>query len=435
MNRSVTRDRRPGSELLFVCVALLSSQASAQTSVHLTGSATAAYTDNALGAPSDPGPGQAGPIATPFFLLTPGGILFHDARRSRYLLGYERHFAFLLKASENDSAADMLTAQGVFLLSPRDTLTLSLYATHSSFAGLLLDSTRPGVSEPRTGYQTERFRADLTEGYNRQLSERWQLIQSSSFGVVTPLGARAEEPFRYRIGTGLGVEHSDGRTSYGLLGGATYFRAVALEEEVQVETEQAALFEARARVRRDFGSYWSSELFGGLGLSHDLERRSALSPIFGAALHFGSQAFQADLRYGHQRDVHLESFEILESDEGALNFVVPLSRLHPIRFFGANTFARSRSTDLDEERARESVYVWMSEARLEWQGDWYALGARYQHFQQFGAGPGALRLPNMSRDVVMLTLSGMIPPRRLAPVPIAPPRRVDGTAGAAPAPE
>lgn len=407
-------------------LALVCSAARAQTSVHATGEASAAYTDNAFAAAEDaPEP----EVETFFFMLTPGALLLHEGPAARYRVAYQRHYTFFLEAPDRDDASDTALAEARYSLSPIQTLTLGLYLTHSSFAGLFLDTVRPGAREARVGYEVERLRADFLQSYAHQLSPSWTFLQSSVFGVLLPIDGQEFEPLRYRLGGELGAEYVAQQDAYAALAGVTYFRTEALSSELTTPEEDAVLLSARGRWRRNLSLRWSSEVSAGLGLAlaHD---DHALDGLGGAALYFAEQAWNAKLHYTHSQTSSLETFDVLVIDQVGLELGGSPSARRLVQLSCLSSLAHHR--ELLTDAAAESVNVWLSEAQVQWLPNWFSLALRYQYLRQFDSSGGE-RLPNLSRHLVMLTAAAMFPERRVQPVPVAPPSRVDTESAESPA--
>ncbi|HVJ16979.1 MAG TPA: hypothetical protein VM686_16170 [Polyangiaceae bacterium] len=407
-----------GALVLSLC-----SGARAQTSVHATADVSAAYSDNAFGVAED---GPEEPVGTFFFMLTPGALLYHDTARAHYSVAYQRHYAFFLEASENNSASDTAAAELNYALSPIQTLTLGLYLTHSSFAGLIADATLPGANEARVGYEAERLRTDLQQTYTQELSFNWRFLQSSLFGVMVPIEAQDTEPLRYRLGMDLGTEYVYGQDAYGVLLGATYFRTAALSDDFTAPDEDVMLLSLRTRWRRNLSLRWSGELSAGLGLAISPD---TVSPdgLWGASLFYteptvsNEPAFNATLRYNRTQSTSLEDFSIFVSDEVGLDATSPLSSANDLDFFCSTSLGHNRQ--ILQTGPDGSVNVWLSEARVSWAPTWLSLSLRYQYLRQFGATDTST-LPNLDRHLVMLTLAGMFPERRLEPVAVGDSNRV-----------
>lgn len=392
--------------LLFCC--LFARGAAAETSLHVTGSATAAYTDNAFSAPSTPQPGQRGVVATPFFLLTPGLALFHDLSTARYELSYQHDFTFFLNSSVDNSGSDTVRSQGLFELSARDTLTLNLNATRSSFTRLLVNANGPGATEVQADGSVERLRVDLAEGYARQLNNEWRFLQVLQAGTLIPF--TYDEPVRYQTGLELGLEYARPVDVYGVAIGTTYFKSLTLRDRtVTLPVTEQLVTTLNARWRHDLSSEWSTNLTAGVGVASELGGKSTPFPVAGAGLAYAGELLAATLEVNHSQFVSLESAQTYVSDTVTAAVGIPITEQRPFGFDVSSSLGHNRQ--LIDGGNDEAANVWLSEASVGYGPSFLTLELRAQHFEQFGGGATAVALPDLSRNVVMLTLSSMFPER------------------------
>lgn len=409
---TLLRDATPrgvarSASALFACC-LLAPGAAAETTVHITGSATAAYTDNAFSAPKTPGPGQRGVVATPFFLLTPGLALYHDVRTARYELSYQHDFAFFLESSIDNSGSDTIRSQGQFDLSARDTLTLNLNATRSSFTRLLVNANSPGATEVQADGSVERLRVDLSEGYARQLDNEWRFLQVLQAGTLIPF--TYDEPVRYQTGLELGLEYARPVDVYGIAIGTTYFKSLTLRDRtVTLPVTDQLVTTLNARWRHDLSSEWSTNLTAGVGVASELGGDSTPFPVAGAGLTYAGELIAATLELNHSQFVSLESAQTYVSDTVAAAVGIPITEQRPFGFNVSSSLGHNRQ--LIDAGNDEAANVWLSEASVGYGPSFLTLELRAQHFEQFGGGATAVALPDLSRNVVMLTLSSMFPER------------------------
>jgi hypothetical protein len=386
--------------------------AQAETSVHLTGAATAAYTDNAFSAPKRPIAGQRDAVATPFFLLTPGLALYHDRQTAHYQLSYQHDFALFLESSADNFGSDTVRGQGLFELSARDTLTLSLSATRSSFARLVLASSSPGATDVQTGGTIERLRVDLVESYAHQLDGRWRLLQTLQAGTLVPF--TYDEPVRYQTGIELGVEYARSVDSYGLSVGTTYFKSLTLRDRtVALPVTDQLITTVAGRWQHELSPIWSSNLDAGVGVATELGGDSQAFPVAGAGLTCTTEVVTANLGIRHSQFVSLESAQTYVTDSVNLGIGTVISEERPFGFNVGSSLGHNRQ--LVSGGNDEAANVWLSEVSVGYAPTLFSLDLRAQHFEQFGGGANALALPDMARNVVMLTLSSMFPARPRLP--------------------
>ncbi|MEZ4369882.1 MAG: hypothetical protein R3B07_03625 [Polyangiaceae bacterium] len=397
--------------------------ATAQTSLHLSGDASIGYTDNMLGTADDPADGAPPPVAVWFSTLTPGLQLYSDSPRSRYLIAYGHPFTFYFGQPDANSDGDVVQGSGIWALSGRDELLLGLGASRTTNALANLQTPVAAGAAQADGRATH-VNINATEQWTHAFSERWNGRQTLGYGLVIPTDTPAPEPNRYDINAGLGADYLVGYDSWGFDATVGFFHVDEIDD---TPADEQLIVQGIARYRRDLAQDWSSELRGGGGVVNDLDGHTGLVPRWGASLFWNYNLAQASLNYDHAITVNLLTQQAFLADTVTLYGSVPIFPDANILFTTGHGFAWNRLIEDNQALSKETSNSWTSEVALGWYPDYDLpqFTLRYQHFQQFNAGAGQTGLQNLHRNLVMFSVSGRFPPRRIEPIP-AQPQRVDG---------
>ncbi|MCA9630703.1 MAG: hypothetical protein KC766_23695 [Myxococcales bacterium] len=425
---SFARDSRCVARALLTGVggltlAAVTSPASAQTSLHLSGEASIGWTDNMLGTADDPADGTPPPVAVWFSTLTPGLQLYSDSPRHRYLLSYGHPFTFYFGHADANSDGDVVQGSGIWTLSGQDELLLGLGASRTTNALSNLQTPVNAGAAQADGRATH-VNVNATEQWNHAFSERWTGRQSFGYGLIIPTDTPAPEPNRYDLNAGVGADYLVGYDSWGFDVTSSFFHVDAIDATA---TQEQLILQGLVRYRRDLARDWSSELRGGGGAANDLDGHTALVPRWGASLFWNYNFAQASLNYDRQITVNLLTQQAFLADTITLYAGVPIVPEANILLTTGHGFAWNRLIQDNQDLSAERSNSWTSEVAVGWFPDYDLpqFSLRYQHFQQFNAPATATALPNLHRNLVMFTVSGRFPPRRIEPVP-AQPQRVDG---------
>ncbi len=395
----------------------------AQTSLHLSGDASIGFTDNMLGTADDPPDGTAPPVSVWFSTLTPGLQLYSDSPRHRYLISYGHPFTFYFGHSDANSDGDVVQGSGIWALSGRDELLLGLGVSRTTNALSNLQTPVAAGAAQADGRATH-VNINATEQWTHAFTERWNGRQTLGYGLIIPTDTRAPEPNRYDLSAGLGADYLVGYDSWGFDATSSYFHVNEIDGS---PTEEQLILQGLVRYRRDLAQDWSSELRGGGGVANDLDGHTALVPRWGASLFWNYNTAQASLNYDHQITVNLLTQQAFLADTVTLYGSVPIVPDANILLTTGHGFAWNRLIEDNQDLSKETSNSWTSEVALGWYPDYDLpqFTLRYQHFQQFNAPADATALPNLHRNLVMFSVSGRFPPRRIEPIP-AQPQRVDG---------
>jgi hypothetical protein len=414
-----------------IALGLCVGPARADTSVHATGSVSFGYDDNLLGAPDDPPAGILGPIQVWTLQPTPGLALYHDAPRARFLVSYAHSFVFYLNRINDSTSADVGSATGIFALSPVDELILSLGVNRFTTSQTLTSSAQETGVGAQPGGDSTLLNLSLTEGWVRELSQDWRLIQALGAGFTFPIDAPGAQPTIFSANASIGPEVTLGHHGLGVFANGIYTRpflvgGASAEEQAGFLSEDQAVIGANARWRWDWTLDWGSELGAGLGIPFDAAGDVAVAPTWSALIRFDREGYAASLGYTRAITPNLITGQTYYSDTIALVGGIPLWAEGDIGLMTSSGFSWNRVIDEDQNIDTDIVNTWVADVAVGWFPELYPqVALRYQRIQQFNAPEDQTVLPNFTRNVATLTVSYMFPPRDFV-LPKEPARRVDG---------
>ncbi len=430
-SQMMTAPRRISAMVFFAMVAFGGSAAAQETSLHARGSVSIAYTDNMMGAPSDPAPGEPGPIDVWFLELAPGLTLFSDQQTSRHIITYTHPYTMFLGESEANAHADAAEWRAMFTLSPRDELMtgISAYMSTTRLDALRNSSDTMTVDPTLLGDNTI-LRVDAVENYTRDLSRDWRVLQNAGAGLVYPIDTVGPQPTRYLGRLGFGIEHTAGDNAYALLGEGTYYVLSPIEEDgVEIEpSEEQIISTAAFRYRRDLSRTLMAEVIAGVtGAMRPGELGDgiwAFTPS--AALRYNEDLYEAELSVSRSVSPSLITGQTYLSDAVRLRGVVPIHREAQILMRSSVGYAQNRVLDLENDELQSRFNSWVADATIGWYpDDLPSVFLRYSHYQQSGNEDDNLVAPDYHRNLVMLSVAGIWPSREMGLVATEPPQRVD----------
>ena len=420
------RHRRLPS-LIGVTWLLLSESAQAQTTVHATGLVGISYTDNLLGAPSQPQLGSAPRVSTFYLTLTPGIELYHDRERSRYFLAYSHPINIYLGHNSLSTSGDVALGRGIWSLSPQDELLLGTSASRMTTAASL---GTPQAGVPAAGDGRSRL---LILGADEQLthafSERWQGRQFANVARTEVLSGPSPQPTRYSATAGLGVDYVLDRNAWGLQTTTTYFWLGKATEGTVVQGQRRQLVvDSFARFRRDLSETWSCETRLGVVNVSDFSSPIFTAPRWGASLLWSREALSADLGYDRTVTVSMITGYTYLSDTVQANFRMPLVPTAHLNAVAGMGLSHNQILTSNQDLGTLRTYVWASQASVGYFPDTELLQVflTYSHFEQNNQGGYSVLAPTFTRNTISLFVSGRFPSRAFSEIPSASPRRVDG---------
>lgn len=393
----------------------------AQTSVHGVGSFSLAYTDNMLSAPSDPPPGQLGPIPAWFAQVSPGILLVHDGSRSRYTLSYEHPFTYYFDYPDYNSHSDMVTGRGIFTLTPVDELVLGVNANRASTRLTTLNAPGQAAPQPTLTGDNVLLTLEALESFTHEFNPQWQGLQAASVGWVHPLETVEPQPNRWNIRLGLGTEFTEGPNAYAVLGETIYNVTNDLETQgITEEGRDELIWTLRGRWRRDLTLIWSTELTLGLAAATDTEEfPHGVGAVVGSgAIRYDFDHYNAELMVERTVQPNLITAQTYVIDQARLMGGVPVWSSLDLLLHASTGIARNRVLDLTYPAIISTFDTWTSDIAIGWHpGDGPQVSLRYQHIEQIGYEDDFAPTPSYAQNTVMLTAGMMWPTQRLRPIP------------------
>jgi hypothetical protein len=404
-------------------VALATSSAYAQTGVFGKGMAGVTYTDNLYFASADR-------TAVWYLTLAPGLGLYHNALRSRYLLEYTHGFTFFFGHSIPVGQADIGSLRGIFLLSPRDELTLGLEARRDPTT--LLYAAYPSLSgQPAANTSRWLLTSSVAQSYTHEYSLNWTGRQTSRFTLLYPIGGAGPQPLRFAADVIFGARYRLERDAWEFDMLTDYYETLAAGTGAarQPATRYFALG-PRVRWRRDLSLEWSSSVHGGAQVYWFQSGRSlSASPLAGASLNWHRETASATLTYDALVSPNLFTNRVYFSNVLGVQAQVALIPEYHVTGLSSSIITMNNDVAVGGSFYATTFYLWASSAGINWAPDpWPTVSLAYQHVQQFGGGTGTTAtttVPEFYVNQVMLTVAGRFPPTNVGPIVTEPAARVD----------
>lgn len=415
--------------------------------MHGVGTVSLAYTDNMLGTPSDPEPGEPSPVSVMFMELAPGIALIHDGPRAIHTFTYLHPITLYFGHSEANEQSDVGTWRGLFMLSPRDELTLGVNVERSNtrLANFQAGADQSAATSQLTG-DNVLLQAQFGQGYSREFSAQWTMMQTSGVGTVIPLDVPAPQPNRYEFHLGGGPEYTIGRNAFAVLGNSTYFITSEVDEGgVFAEATAQIILSGIFRWRHDLSPAWSTEASAGVAaaMRADPIRGGVWGPIGLGALRYHSEGYEAEVMVHRTLGPDLVTAQTLMADHLLLSGGVPLHDEQNIVFRSGAGYSHNRTLvvedagyifaapfstpdSTDDARLITTFDTWVFDASVGWYPEELPYVAlRYQHLEQVGEETQIAPAATFHRNLVMLTTGMMWPSREVPQVPQGPAERVD----------
>ncbi|HNS97955.1 MAG TPA: hypothetical protein PLJ27_06615 [Polyangiaceae bacterium] len=439
--------------IVAVCAALLCfgfshiARAQSDTTVHAVGNIGFGYTDNMFGTPSEPPPGQPGPVGVWMLELSPGLAIIHDSPRAIHTLTYAHPFTIYLGHSDSVQQSDVGAWNGLFTLSPRDELILGLSVERSNtrLGNLHAGAEQTTAASQLTG-DNMLLQTRLSQLYSHEFSGQWRMTQNASAGAVIPLLVPTPQPNRYEVTLGAGPDYTTGRNAYGFSGEATYFFTSEVNEGgLNLESAAQIVMTGVFRWRHDLTETWSTELNGGFAgaLRADPVRGGLWGPIALAAVRYASEGYDASLSIERSLGPDLLTARTVMADHVLLAGGVPIDQEHNIILRTGTGYSHSRSLEVaesgflvvapfatpkstDDARLVTTFDTFVLDASIGWYPeDLPFVELRYQHLEQIGEQSQIAPAATFHRNMGMLSMGMMWPTRETPRVPQREPSRVD----------
>lgn len=385
----------------------------AEPTFHATAEVTAEYNDNLLAAPDEPpadqpvdGPLVAPRIADAIIRHTAGLAMLYDTPRVRAALTYSHPITFYLRHPGADSSADTAAAEGRFELSDLDTLTgrLTFNRFNTSLSTLQAADETP-IEALRSGGSTV-FTLGLAQGYVRNLSDTWSVVQTGTGGLSLPAsGGGGLVSSMLAAGPELKVEDH----AFALLPSMTYTQQLGAEDP-QILDRQVIVGGQGRWSWRFAPPAWSFTASAGAvaalqgGDTH-------VEPVGDAAARYVGREVQGALLYERGYTPNVLTGRTYVADRVTLRGSAPIVEEQHVGTRAGVGFAHSRLADLVADTASQSVSTWVADVAIGWYPDLYPhIELRYQYTNQLGAPGDQVLLPSFERNLIGLQVSYMFPP-------------------------
>ncbi|MEN9578719.1 MAG: hypothetical protein RJA70_1728 [Pseudomonadota bacterium] len=392
-------------------LSLWSNAARAETTLHATGSVSAAYTDNANAEAGSSNRRNRRQVGTPYFLATPGLLLNQENKTTNYSLSYQKALSYFPEYRQQNGDSDVVAGEGRFELSERDVLAFQLAGTRSSVSSYLLDLGGSNADTLEALGNENRLRVDLSQSWSHLLNQRWSLLQGTGLGGFATLSS--DDHVRWRVTEQLAFDYTLPRDNYRLSMSSGYLQG-GESGEAQNQTHHFVV-ESRADWRHQLTNNWNSSLGAGANYSKVLGGLWGIAPAVEGSVGYEYRAFNGRLLYNHSRQLSLETGTLFESDQASLESGLLLSREHAISLTAGSSLARHAELSFDERRGVVGrVTVLSTDAQLDWSPSIVSITLSYSHLRQFDS-TSPVR-PEFARNVAMVTVSAFFPEKkRLAP--------------------
>jgi hypothetical protein len=374
--------------------------------------ASGGWTDNARSLPSDmPGGGQSDEL----FDLQPGMYALFESPATMWQLAARMTASSYVHDAGARAYSGRVEWGGFFELSPSSTILLGAGATIGRFNSFTTLDGALGtgvVALPPSGVTYSAFAGQEQAAHD--FSPAWRGLQGLEVNSFIPLDA-ATQPDSVSLDHHFGAERSWARDALGLELRNTYmhFSSLAAMPGVTARPEQSQLGEmATARWRHQLARDFTSELSAGGGVisrANDFGG-AILLPVAGAVLRYSIEGGQAELVYAHTAVANVFVGQTFVSDAGTLRGGLPLARKARIGLAASVGASRGRAADTMNGTYGPAVTVLIADVALTWAvTDQLGLSLRWQVTDQRGGSAATQVVPSFTRDVVLVSLSGVYP--------------------------
>lgn len=406
-------------------------------SIHVVGSAQAAWTDNLFSVPEErdaasPLPPYEGDV---YYLLRPGVLVAYETPRTVHNLSYDIEANLYSDHTEAWSLQHVAAYRGFFLTSPKSELGASAQFSTGEINAL---STRTAASDGMivggiSGGSTF-LSLDLGENFNYTATREVRITQGARARRFTTTDALDTDSDGIEIGANVGADRSWVYSAASVQLSSSF---VTLERDVAMGTDETTnQVNASAIVswRRDFGPRWTSLLDGGVTSIIPLDDgdQLVLQPTVGAQIGYFPNWGSSGLSVRRTVAPNFYLAENTITDSAIANAWLPLPWLakdpHQPQLSVQGTVGASRTQLIDTSTGDiESGFdVYAGDVALNYvphEGTTVAL--RFQHLRQVADESAAMTVLGYVRNTLMITVAGRFPDRLAAEVPIRATLRVD----------
>ncbi len=429
----------------LLAATLASAGARAEVTVQGTGTASAGWTDNILGAPDQPtanGPPREGDF---LFQLVPGVVLSSATPRFIERAAYSFTADLFATHSEANSYSNTIDWAGNILTSPTSTMILTLESQQGKLSTFSFNQPSAGaaITVLPQNNDVNYFRQIASESFVATPTAQWRVSQLLSFHAFVPL-TQGTLATSYDVAGEVGVDRIFRLDSLGLLLRAELIDFVQPRDpttDVPVAFDQRQeLTTLLARWRRDWSPSWSTEASLGaisiVSASSDpmATTSSDWEPSARAAVRWAQKLGSAELRYAHDVEPNALLGTTFSTDVVALQAGVPIVRAK-LSFGATAAYEHVRLLSQGTGGPNDSADLALVDFTVGWQlRPELQLFARYSLLDQFGSPPmsgAASVLPDLTRNLVMIGATVVYPAVMTVRVPTRQGTRVDGSDQAA----
>lgn len=408
-------------------------------SLHVVGSAQAAWTDNLFSVPSDSDgtgalPAHEGDI---YYQLRPGALFTYETPRTVHNLSVDVEANLYTEHTEAWSLQQIVGWRGFILTSPRSEVNASAqYATGElnalSTRNAASDGMVPTVPTSDSGGSTF-VSIDVGEGLNYTATRELRLTQGLRARRFTTTDALDNNTDGIEIGGNVGADRSWQYSAASIQLASSF---VTLERVTPTLTEANDQVNASAILswRRDFGPRWSALLDTGVTsiIPLDEEDQLVVQPTVGAQVGYFPNWGSSGLAVRRSVAPNLYLAENTITDSAIANAWLPLPWLasdpHRPKLSVQGTIGASRTRLINTRTGDiESGFdVYAGDVALNYvPREGVTIALRAQHLRQVADESAAMEVVSYARNTVMLSIAGRFPERLAAEVPMRASLRVD----------
>jgi hypothetical protein len=309
---------------------------------------------------------------------------------------------------------------GTLLISSRTTsVTLSagvLQSNVNNIQALQTSVSAPAVIIPAGTAQF--VAAHAGAGVNWDVTQAWRLSENSTFTAFVPITEGLRQT--YDINNVVVGGRSWRRDSLDLQLRVDYINFPdATINGVDAPGSDQLLQAVSARWLHDFGSFFSTELMGGVLLAMRASDGGGRlwRPVARAALHYRREEGSADLAYEHAVEASIFSGATYDNDTVSLHIGIPLGRTSGVALAASGAYMRSNVYNALLGTLAGSSDVWLADATLSW-SPWQEMSffARYSFTDQIGNPTDPTPIPTFMRHLVVAGVTIIYPAVAAAPV-------------------
>lgn len=392
-------------------------------SVHAAGTASGGYTDNALSAPDNPGPGDNPRESDLFTELAPSALVVIDTPRSLSDLSYGVRILLFARRDGGNSLNHQGDWRGMFLLSPLSQLTVNARVRAGQTNALATDGSPDASRLGALPFGENDFIAiELEQELRRQLTPRWSLEQTAVAEARTA-GGNGVDTRGVEAGAGFGGTYTRRRYAVGARLGARYIDLERASMAVDFN-QRAVLGDLRAVASRDLGRRWNVRAEAGARLlaSVDGSFSNTVGPLGLASASYVNRFGEMSLTARHSLEPNLFVARNSTSDSAILRTSLPLPVLldaadRPrLAINGTAGVQRLNTLALGggDSEVEGVTTVLLADAGVSWLAvPDLTVNLRYQYRRQRSDDTLEDIVPSFTRNTVILSVVGVYPRRSL----------------------